>query len=171
MTLFLFAFTNKTYIDFTIIPGQGFGPVKIGKSTKKDIEKYLGKGRLEEQTFEHTCIRINGKKTFTETHLIYDSLGLEFEFEDDNVNKPIITIEFKNKIDWKIQGGFRINHTTRKEVYDKLKFPTNGQNEVAYIDYDSLGIGYYFKYYDEPFHHKYLPTDTLVNVLIYEKED
>ncbi len=167
--LFLLAFTSKTKIDYTVIPGQGLDSIKIGISTRQDIEQYLGKGRLERRTFYYDCIRPNGKKKHTDPFLCYDSLGVEFEFLEANIKKPISWIKFTNKTDWIIQGGFRINHTTRKEVYDKFKFPTNGQNEVGYIDYDSLGIGFYFKYYNEQYNHKYLQTDTLISVIIYAR--
>lgn len=159
----------QSYHNLTVIPGQGLDSIKIGVSTRADIEKYLGKGRLEKRVFYYGCVRPKGKKKYTDPTLCFDSLGVEFTFNEMDAKNPINEIKLLNKTDWNINDEFKINQTTRKEVYDKYGLPPNGQNEVGYIYYDSLGIGFYFDYYNEQYNHKYLPTDTLINVLIYPK--
>lgn len=156
---------GKRQIDYTIIPGQGFDSIRISVSTKKDIEKYLGKGKLEKREMSSSCCRrSNGSKDYIVPVLCYDSLGVEFLFYNEDIKKPIQWITFNNKNNWKIQGDLKINHTTRKEVCEKFKHLSD--NGLGTLNSDSLGIYFIFKsnYY------KGLPTDTLIEVDVFEKD-
>lgn len=104
----------------TIIPGQGVGPLEINKTTKKNVENHIGKGKPTKE-FISFCSR--GQGTFKK--FVYAGLGLELIYSDLNNPKEkdtltIIRIIESSKL--KTIEGIGIG-TKRKEVEKYLGKP------------------------------------------------
>ena len=166
-TLFLFAFSSKTNIDWTIVPGSGFDSIQIGHSTISDIQKILGEGNVKSTTWYYDCVRPNGKKKHKVKTLEYDSLGLTFNFEDEKIkNSKLKSIKFKPKRNWQTSNNLTINKSTRKDVYDALGNPNYEHNCVGFLTFENEGISFLFKC-NEKF--KDNINDTIIEILVEPK--
>lgn len=97
----------------TIIPGQGVGSLELNKTTKRQVENYIGKGN---PTKEFVSFCSHGQGTFKK--IVYPDIGIELFYS--NLTNPkerdtltIIRILESSKI--KTKEGVGIG-STRREV-------------------------------------------------------
>jgi len=99
--------------ELFIIPGKGIGPLEMGKTTRKDVENFIGKGKPTKELVSF-CSR--GQGVFKK--FIYSEVGLELLYS--NLTNPkwddtLTTIRINESSKLKTIDGIGIG-STRKEV-------------------------------------------------------
>jgi len=145
--IFLLLGTNlkneKAEPNLIIDLNEGIGQIKIGKVTKSDVEKILGKGKVKKYT-----ISFCSKGTGTFKKVVYKKLGIEMFYDYDypkklKKNDTLVGIEFLSFCKLKTEDGIGIGSTRAdiEQIYgepnhEKFVILMNGKTVYHSIDYD-----------------------------------
>lgn len=113
--LFFFVSLSSFVLEqkLTIFPGQGVGSLEINKTTKKDVKKYIGKGKPIKESF-YFCSQGRG----TIKKFIYPQIGIELLYSNlinPKGNDTLNTIRILEYSTLKTEEGIGIG-SSRREV-------------------------------------------------------
>jgi hypothetical protein len=144
-SIILLAIYSANAQGVDIKDGVGIGSVKVGASTRKDVESKFGK---PEELIKH--------KKYS-TQMLYKEKGLSFYFCQSDKKQQIFVIEIRRPFQGKTLRGVQIGTSTREDV-KKLYGDGNKKNKAR----EYRGIQFY-----------YTPTkkdgDIVTEIDIYEK--
>jgi hypothetical protein len=145
-----------------IIPGKSVGAIIINKSTKQDIQKQFGKGKIITETVGF-CGMSHKYKTQL---LVLSEIGLVLSFKTDKpkANDTVNYIRVYSKCDCITNENIKVGLTTRAEICKIYGARPIGASQYKF-SYNDIGIGFEFensKVGDES------GLDTLTGINIFE---
>jgi len=96
--------------DLIIVPGESLGEIVLGKTTKKEVETYIGKGKKE----SFRCLDRNEKKS---KKYVYPDKGIELYYTKGDT---IFLITMTKDCKYKTDKGIGIGSCIKDVVYGRV---------------------------------------------------
>ena len=120
--------------------GSGYGLIKVGKTSLKEIKKELGKGEVKKYKVKREKIKIEHR------FVNYETIGIEFDFNGHNI---LQSIWFNENSEMRTIEGITIGKSDKNDVIalygnpDDKFIDVNAVRDTTYI-YSNIGISFSF---------------------------
>jgi len=150
-SVFLLFFTPDKNDDLIIIHGKSLGKIVLGKTTKKEVENYIGKGKKE--TFYY--LNRNEKKS---NKYVYPDRGIELCYTKGDT---IFNITIKKNCKYKTDKGIGIGSSIEdvKKAYGE---PENIKTTEKLYSMKSIIIGIDYKHINYSLEAQFQNDDKIV---------